>query len=210
MRVVTRLVLISAATAIFAGAAAPPGTRTETDASKKMEESVAKQKAAVQRQVGAAPPGGFFTTSWMSPVPPPAAPPCERLPESEVASLIARSAAENRVDAVVLREMIRQESGFRPCAVSPKGALGMMQLMPETAARFKVADPFEPGGNIFAGARYLRELLDRFSGDLRLALAGYNAGPEAVDKANRAVPDISETRDYVQAILNAIRVAGAH
>lgn len=172
-----------------------------------MEESIAKQKAAVRKQAGAPPADGFFNTAWLSPAfPSPAPPVCDRLPNDITEPLIARSATEAKIDPIVLREVIRQESGFRPCAVSSKGALGMMQLMPDTAARFNVADPFDAAQNIAAGARYLKELLDRF-GDVKLALAGYNAGPETVDKAKREVPDIAETREYVSAILRAIAAA---
>jgi soluble lytic murein transglycosylase-like protein len=99
---------------------------------------------------------------------------------------------------------MQQESGFRPCAISPKGARGLMQLMPATLEQFKVEDAFDPTANIEAGAAFLKQLLDKYKGDMKLALAAYNAGPAAVDKAG-AIPDIKETRDYVESILRKVQ-----
>jgi soluble lytic murein transglycosylase-like protein len=96
--------------------------------------------------------------------------------------------------------MIGQESAFRPCAVSAKGAEGLMQLMPETAAELGVADPFDPRQNLDGGARFLKQLLDKYKGDLPQALGAYNAGPKTVDESG-GVPDLQETREYVDAIL---------
>ena len=92
------------------------------------------------------------------------------------------------------------ESGFRRLAVSPKGACGYMQLMPETARRFGVVDIFDTRQNILAGTRYLRWLLDRFGGSLELALAGYNAGEGAVERYGRKIPPFFETQNYVRII----------
>ena len=102
--------------------------------------------------------------------------------------------------AGLLRAVIGQESAFHPCAVSSKGAQGLMQLMPEVASRLGVKDIFDPKQNVEAGAQYLKELLDKYKGDLSRALAAYNAGPAAVDQAN-GIPDIPETREYVESIL---------
>jgi len=98
----------------------------------------------------------------------------------------------------LVREVMHVESGFQPQAVSPKGAIGLMQLMPQTA-RVLGADPKDPAQNADAGARYLRELLDKYDGHLWLALAAYNAGPGAVDKYKR-VPPYRETINYVNRI----------
>jgi soluble lytic murein transglycosylase-like protein len=100
---------------------------------------------------------------------------------------------------VLLYAIMHRESSFKRFAVSNKGARGLMQLMPATAARFGVRDIFDPAQNIEGGARYVRFLLDRFGGDVRLALAGYNAGEGAVDKY-QGVPPYSETQEYVRRI----------
>ncbi len=97
------------------------------------------------------------------------------------------------------------ESGYNVYARSPKGALGLMQLMPATAERFGVRNPFNPIENVRAGVAYLRQLLDRYSNNEELALAAYNAGPGAVDRHGETVPPYKETRDYV---LRVNRMAG--
>jgi soluble lytic murein transglycosylase-like protein len=119
--------------------------------------------------------------------------------------LLGVAATSQHVDPKLLRGVVIQESGFRPCAVSSRGALGLMQLMPATAEQFQVADPFDARQNIEAGARYFKELLDRYKGDIPLALAAYNAGPGAVDAA-KGIPDIPETRDYVRSILEMVPI----
>lgn len=111
----------------------------------------------------------------------------------------ARSAG---VDPHLVDLVIRMESGYNPNAVSPKGATGVMQLMPDTARAYRVADMFDPVDNIRGGVHYLRDLLTRFGSDVRLALAAYNAGPEAVQRYG-GVPPYDETEDYVHSILSA-------
>jgi soluble lytic murein transglycosylase-like protein len=106
----------------------------------------------------------------------------------------------------LLRAVIDRESGFRPCAVSAKGALGLMQLMPETAAELGVADPFDPQENIAGGARFLSQLLEKYKGDITLALGAYNAGPARVD-GYQGLPPIPETLNYVADILKKLRAA---
>jgi hypothetical protein len=98
-----------------------------------------------------------------------------------------------------------QESSYKLKATSPKGARGLMQLMPATAARFGVTDIYDPQQNIDGGVRYMRWLLDTFNGDIELALAGYNAGENAVMKYGWAVPPYNETQDYVKRIGNRYR-----
>jgi len=123
----------------------------------------------------------------------------------EFADLIADSAERHRVEPVLLAAMMRIESNFDPYAVSPKGACGLLQLIPDTAERFGVADVFDPGANIDGGARYLRWLLERYEGDTRLALAAYNAGENAVDRYGD-VPPYRETRDYVRKVLGKVEM----
>ena len=121
--------------------------------------------------------------------------------------MIAAAATAQTLDPALIRAIIRQESAFRPCAVSPKGAMGLMQLMPQTAEEFHLADPFNATENVSAGARYLKRLMERFKGDLKLSLAAYNAGPGRVDGDEPSVPNIPETQDYVNKIFRAL--AGA-
>jgi soluble lytic murein transglycosylase-like protein len=121
-----------------------------------------------------------------------------------VTPLIESAAKANELPAPLVRAVIEQESGLRPCAVSPKGAQGLMQIMPDTAGELELKDVFNPKENIAAGSKYLKQLLDKYKGDNKLALAAYNAGAAAVDAAN-GVPDIQETRDYVDAILKKIK-----
>ena len=116
------------------------------------------------------------------------------------AELIERAAETHRVDPILLTAVARAESSFDPRAVSPKGAQGLMQLMPQTASRFGVRDAFDAEQNVDGGARYLGWLLERFSGRTDLALAGYNAGEAAVDR-HSGIPPYPETEAYVRKVL---------
>jgi len=129
---------------------------------------------------------------------------CDPIATPELTPLITRAAQAHQLEPGLLSGVIEQESGFRPCAVSVKGAKGLMQLMPVTIEQFKVNDAFDPGQNIEAGATYLKQLLDRYKGDLKLALAAYNAGPANVDKTG-GIPDIKETQDYVAGIMKKLK-----
>ena len=115
-------------------------------------------------------------------------------------SLIVAAGQRYGIDPALIAAIIQAESGFNPHAVSPAGAKGLMQLMDATAAGLGVSDPFDPAQNVDGGARYLRDMLARFGGDLRLALAAYNAGPLAVEQAG-GVPDYPETQAYVSKVL---------
>ncbi len=106
----------------------------------------------------------------------------------------------NGVRADLVRAVMQVESAFNPYARSPKGALGLMQLMPATIRQYSVSNPFNPAENVRAGVAYLRHLLDRYSNNEELALAAYNAGPGAVDKHGQTVPPYRETRSYVAQI----------
>jgi soluble lytic murein transglycosylase-like protein len=115
------------------------------------------------------------------------------------AAEIDAAAARNGVDPALLRGLIRQESNFDPTAKSPAGAIGLCQLMPATAAGLGVTNPSDPVQNIEGGAKYLKQQLDRFGGDVSKALAAYNAGPGAVQRYN-GVPPYAETQTYVQRV----------
>jgi soluble lytic murein transglycosylase-like protein len=119
---------------------------------------------------------------------------------ADVDGFIVESGRRNAVDPLLLYSIMHQESSFKPRAMSYKGARGLMQLMPPTAARFGVKNIWDPQQNIEGGARYMRFLLDLFAGDVRLALAGYNAGEGAVMKYGYQVPPYAETREYVRRI----------
>lgn len=170
--------------------------------------SIAKQREAVQKQaesVGARlkPWGDAITES--GPAFEAEKPACDPLADAVSTPLIDGAAQQQGLDTKLLRAVIDQESGFRPCAISPKGAQGLMQLMPATAEQFNVADPFDPKQSIDAGAKYLKQMLDKYKGDVPQALAAYNAGPGATDQA-KGVPDITETRVYVDAILQKLGI----
>jgi soluble lytic murein transglycosylase-like protein len=114
--------------------------------------------------------------------------------------MVYEAAALHGLDPCLILSVMRAESGFNRLAVSPKGASGLMQLMPATATRMGVRNLFDPRENILGGAKYLRWLLNRFGGDLRLALAGYNAGEGAVEAYGNRIPPFQETQNYVRTI----------
>ena len=117
---------------------------------------------------------------------------------------IHQAARRHQVDPLLIKAIVKVESDFDRYAVSDKGAIGLMQLMPETAADMQVADPFDPGENIHGGARFLKENLDRFNNDLELSLAAYNAGPGRVLAAGR-IPGIPETQTFIKRVLTSYR-----
>lgn len=119
-------------------------------------------------------------------------------------AIISRHAATFRLEEALVRAVIKAESGYNPRAVSKKGALGLMQLMPDTARLLKVRDPLDVEDNIRGGSRYLRLMLDEFNGNLDLALAAYNAGPNAV-RRHGGIPPYEETRTYVERVKTYMR-----
>jgi len=119
---------------------------------------------------------------------------------AQVDEYITNSATRHGLDPLLIYSVMHQESSFKQRAISHKGARGLMQLMPGTAARFGVTNIFDPKQNIDAGSRYMKWLLNRFQGNLSLALAGYNAGEGAVDKYGWRIPPYAETQEYVRRI----------
>lgn len=133
--------------------------------------------------------------------PQPAVPSIER---SEIDSYIESHSRRQQLDPELVRAVVQVESAYRPGAESHKGAMGLMQLMPETARQLAIEDPWDPNENVRGGTIYLRHLLDRFGGELELALAGYNAGPEAVQRFG-GIPPYEETLAYVEKVLRIYR-----
>ena len=123
-----------------------------------------------------------------------------RIP-ANIDQLVQQTASRFQVDPELIRAIIRVESGYDPKAVSSKGAMGLMQLIPATAQRFGVANPFDPKQNLEGGVNYLKYLLDLFGGDLSLSLAAYNAGEHSVQRSG-GVPAIPETQNYVRKVTN--------
>ncbi|MBI3013799.1 MAG: lytic transglycosylase domain-containing protein [Candidatus Tectomicrobia bacterium] len=121
------------------------------------------------------------------------------LTDSSIESLISKISGQHGLDPELVRAVIRVESNYDPRAVSRRGAQGLMQLMPETVNRFRVLDPFNAEQNIRAGAQYLKYLMERFQGNLKLALAAYNAGENSVDR-HGGVPPYRETTSYLEKI----------
>lgn len=126
------------------------------------------------------------------------------LPEQVLAPVIARHSRQHQLHPALIRAVIKAESNFDPHAISRAGAVGLMQLMPQTAVRLDVRDLYDPDDNVGGGTKYLRQLLDRFHGNLPLALAAYNAGENVVDRY-QALPPIDETRQYVRKVLRYYR-----
>jgi len=181
---------------------------------KQMQAALTAQRLAAASQRAAAPlarPIPRFAAAEPEEASPPgpavefrAAGPCEPLAPEAWLPLVRQAAVREGLAVELLTAVIQQESAFLPCVVSSKGAMGLMQLMPATAEMLGVKDPFDPRENVDAGARFLKELLVRYGGNLALALSAYNAGPRRVDAAG-GVPPIPETQDYVKDILEKLK-----
>lgn len=204
----TRIVVFACAMRTLWAQAPDPSERVRAAmeaALTKQREAIEKQRAAVRAQVrGAASADAFFTVPWASTLAASGLPvrsaECGIIPPEEIAAVVEEIARREGLTPNLLRAVIEKESAYLPCAVSSKGAQGLMQLMPETAADLGVSDPFDPRQNLSGGARFLRQLLDRYGGDLALALGAYNAGPRRVDRLGR-LPLFPETVNYVSEIL---------
>ncbi len=183
-----------------------------------MQASLDKQKSSVQKQAASAvkssvasttsPGSAFYTVPWPSPVQPVAAASgsmdCEPMAKEELDEVVKTASAKEGVNPDLVRLMIGKESASKPCAVSPKGAQGLMQLMPATADELGVLDPLDPRQNVEGGTRLLKRLLTKYNGDVALALGAYNAGSGRVDRAG-GVPQIPETMNYVSDIMSRFR-----
>ena len=179
-----------------------------------MEASLASQRmaaaamrASVLGQRSTATPVSAASPLAQPSIPAPAPGACEPLAESRLADLVQQAGEREGLAARLLRAVIEKESSAMPCAVSSKGALGLMQLMPAAISDLEVANPFDPKQNVDAGAKLLKQLLVRYGGDVALALGAYNAGPARVDEAG-GVPRIEETMEYVNHILTRIGAPG--
>ncbi len=126
------------------------------------------------------------------------------VPQARLEELIDRNAQANGLDPKLVKAMVQVESGYNQEALSDKGAMGLMQLMPATAELMGVSDPYDPGQNLRGGTAYMKDLLHRFEGRLELALAGYNAGPDAVERYG-GIPPYGETTAYVARVLHLYR-----
>lgn len=141
----------------------------------------------------------------LTPAPATFAPPgdCPPMAPADVKAIIDREANRHKMDPRLIQAVVETESAYLPCAVSPVGALGLMQLMPATAESLRVSNPFDPDENITAGTQFLKQMLERYGGDVAKSLAAYNAGPARVD-ANGGIPPIAETQEYVRKIMGKI------
>lgn len=183
-------------------------------AARQMEQTQAAMAVSVQKQVasfrkpgkvvGASTSAGFFVTeSDLALTPGEGTSDCDVMPALQLENLVTKAAVAERVSPDLIRAVIQQESGGRPCAISSKGAMGLMQLMPGTAGDLGVDDALDAESNILGGAKFLRKLLDRYSGDINRALGAYNAGPERVDEFH-GLPPFPETMNYVDTIMRAL------
>lgn len=169
-----------------------------------MAASLAKQRVAAMQQIAGVmgkaptPAASFFTVPWIETPVPFNTPPCDPLPKADLDKLVDQGSQQG-VKAELIRAVIAQESGGRPCAVSWKGAQGLMQLMPATSEQLGVKDPFDPRQNVEAGTKLLKQLMTKYNNDVSLALAAYNAGEGRVDR-DGGVPQIPETQNYVNDI----------
>jgi soluble lytic murein transglycosylase-like protein len=184
---------------------APAQQPNVNEVQSQMAQSLAKQRVAAMQQVASAmgkaptPAASFFTVPWVETPVPFSQPPCDPLPAAELDKLVLEGSQQQGVKPDLIRAVIAEESGGRPCAVSSKGAQGLMQLMPATSEEFGVKDPFDPRQNVETGTKLLKQLLTKYKDDVSLALAAYNAGSGRVDQ-DGAVPQIAETQKYVNDI----------
>ncbi len=194
------LLLSSSALISAAGADAKKQSPVQFSGLDLQSESLKKQRESLSHQLGVKPEISRIDFELVPPVTTLIESDCPSLPTGDVDSLITAAARKQALSSELLRAVMRQESGFKPCAVSIKGAEGLMQLMPATAWELHVVDPFDPKQNVQGGAAYLKQLLKRYNGDLRLALVAYNAGPARADQLDPSEYPL-ETQQYLANIL---------
>ena len=189
------------------GVPAPPASAANTAADPGVKSTKSKNRKPVNQVAKASNPDTPLRSNAQPSAVIPAADTSHAAPRTDTAQrgddlgpIIDKYATEFGLEARLVRSVIATESGFKKNAVSSKGALGLMQLMPSTAAKLGVRDPFDPEQNIRGGTKHLRFLMDTFNNDLPLSLAAYNAGENLVQKLGR-VPDIPETHNYVRSVM---------
>lgn len=203
--------LVLALCAVSTAVAQTAAQQTAAQIRTQMEESLRKQNESVARQVQSAHASQPRAATPLVLAPRPLRPvlntlrACDPISPGSFDPQIRAEADRQGVAPELLRAVISAESAFVPCAVSDKGAMGLMQLMPGTAAAMGVSDPLDPDDNLRGGVRYLGQLLERYGGDLSLALSAYNAGPAVVDKFG-GIPPIPETQNYVREILKKLMI----
>ena len=191
-----------------AGAYAQAPANFEASVHAAMAPSLAQQRASIRKQVAAAAktatPGA---TSFFTEAPPTGLgllAECDPLQDEQLNGIITGAAQKEGVSFELVKAVLEEESAARPCAISFRGAQGLMQLMPATAEEFDVQDPFDPKQNVEAGSKMLKQLLERYDNNLTLALSAYNAGAGRVDQEG-GIPPIPETLNYVADILRKLR-----
>jgi soluble lytic murein transglycosylase-like protein len=167
------------------------------------QDSLALQRASIEKQTASVRAQSAAVRSPERPVEPPRALPCDRAEAAEIREIVDEGARRAGLDRELVRAVVRRESAYDPCATSPAGAQGLMQLMPAAQAHFGVADPYDPRQNVEAGTKFLKSLLEAYKGDLSLALGAYNAGPGRVEQYG-GVPPFPETMRYVSEILSRL------
>ena len=190
-----RILVLTAGLAVAAPAAAEAQLYTWRDVSGSLVVSNRPRTGSVQTYAVVNAPATIRTTR-----------PAQNRRARQFDGLINEHASIHQVRPELVRAVIQAESAFNPLARSPKGAMGLMQLMPATAAELGVSDPYDAEQNIRGGVAYLKSLLTRYDGNVELALAAYNAGPGAVERYG-AIPPYRETRNYVAKIKNSVQAS---
>jgi len=218
---VGKLVLVALTLSVWAAAQSQVSADFGARVRAAMNAGIEKQRASVQKQalsvqkqstgalpVAALPSSGFFTSPWPSMAPGASAAPviqaaCDPMPKDKLDPLVQDAAKKEGVSSDLVAAVIDQESAAKPCAVSPAGAQGLMQLMPSVVSDFGVSDPFDAKQNVEAGTKLLKQLLTKYGGDVSLALGAYNAGSARVDREG-GIPPIPETINYVRDVLSKV------